>query len=182
MTALVLIGPMGAGKSSVGRRVAKALGVAFTDTDSVVVRKHGPIERLFAEQGEAHFRGLEREAVRSALQGDGVVALGGGAVLDPDTQVDLANHRVVLLTVSPERIGSRIRGTRRPLLNEAAADPVERWREIYAQRREIYERLADLTVDTSSGPLQSIADRVTAWVAEAREAVESPEAVEGEPT
>lgn len=187
MTALVLIGPMGAGKSSVGRRVAKSLGVVFTDTDNVVVREHGPIERLFAEHGEAHFRALEREAVSSALQGEGVVALGGGAVLDHDTQADLAAHRVVLLTVSPERIGSRIRGTRRPLLDEAAVDPVERWREVHAQRREIYERLADLTVDTSVGPLQNVVDRVVAWATEAQDtarvhdAAEGPEAVEGDP-
>lgn len=161
MTALVLIGPMGAGKSSVGRRVAKALGAPFTDTDAEVVRAHGPIERLFEDHGEAHFRTLERAAVATALRGEGVVALGGGAVLDAATQADLAAHRVVLLTISPERIGARIRGTRRPLLQDA--DPVARWREVYEQRRTTYERLADLTVDTSSGPLQGVVDAIVAW-------------------
>ncbi|ALJ20165.1 shikimate kinase [Microbacterium sp. No. 7] len=164
MTALVLIGPMGAGKSSVGRRVAKALDVPFVDTDAAVVRDHGPIDALFATHGEAHFRRLERAAVASALAGEGVVALGGGAVLDTDTQRDLADHRVVLLTVSPERVASRIRGTSRPLLDDP--DPVQRWRDVYAARRETYERLADLTVDTSTGPLQHVVDRVVAWAAE----------------
>lgn len=164
MTALVLIGPMGAGKSSVGKRVAKALGVAFVDTDTMVVREHGPIERLFVDRGEAHFRAVERAAVVAALQGSGVVALGGGAVLDPATQADLSAHRVVLLTVSPERIVSRIRGSARPLLQ--SADPIARWREVYAERREIYEGLADLTVDTSTGSLQRVVDRVVAWANE----------------
>lgn len=164
MSALVLIGPMGAGKSSVGRRVAKALGESFTDTDTEIVRAHGSIERLFAEHGEPHFRGLERAAVAAALRAGGVVALGGGAVLDAGTQHDLAAHRVVLLTVSPERIASRVRGSKRPLLH--GEDPVARWREVYAQRREIYERLADVTVDTSSGPLDGVVATVVAWATE----------------
>lgn len=162
-SAIVLIGPMGAGKTSIGKRVAKALSLPFTDTDAVVVREHGAIEQLFAEHGEPHFRALERAAVASALTGGGVVALGGGAVLDNDTQRDLSAHRVVLLTVGPQTIESRIRGGRRPLLSDG--DAVARWQEIYEARKPIYDRLADVTFDTSSGPLQDIVDALAQWAA-----------------
>lgn len=158
---IVLIGPMGAGKTSVGRRVAKALGCRFVDTDAVVIRANGPIEEIFAQHGEAHFRALERRAVADALDGGGVVALGGGAVLDPDTRRDLAAHRIVLLTVDPERIASRIRGTKRPLLQ--AEDPIARWREVMAERRPVYDALADVVFDTSSGPLQHVVEHIVDW-------------------
>lgn len=159
--AIVLIGPMGAGKTSIGKRVARALGVSFADSDAAVVREHGPIEDLFRDKGEAHFRALEREAVRASLARGGVVALGGGAILDADTQRDLAGHRVVLLTVGPQTIESRIRGTRRPLLQ--GADAVARWAAVYESRRSVYERLADVTFDTSAGPLQQVVDAIVAW-------------------
>jgi shikimate kinase len=161
MSALVLIGPMGAGKTSIGRRVAKAIGVPFTDTDAAVVRAHGPIEQIFAEHGEAHFRALERAAVAEALASDGVVALGGGAVMDAGTRALLAGHRVVLLTVEPRIVASRIHGTSRPLLQ--ADDPVARWQEIYAARRPVYEQLADATFDTSHGPLSAVAGAIATW-------------------
>lgn len=159
--AIVLIGPMGAGKTSVGRRVAKALGVSFYDSDAAIVREHGPIDELFRVHGEPHFRELERDAVAAGLAQGGVVALGGGAVLDAETQRALASHRVAHLTVSERTIASRIRGGRRPLLS--GEDPLARWREIAAARRDTYERLADATFDTSSGPLQDVVDAVVQW-------------------
>ncbi|WP_214467043.1 shikimate kinase [Microbacterium flavescens] len=160
-SAVVLIGPMGAGKTSVGKRVARALELPFFDTDAAVVRAHGPIERLFAEHGEAHFRALEREAVTEGLAGGGVVSLGGGAVLDADTRADLAHHRVVLLTVAPRVVAHRVRGSSRPLLD--GEDPLTRWTRIYEERRPIYEQLADATFDTSNGPLQNVVERIVAW-------------------
>jgi shikimate kinase len=159
--AIVLIGPMGAGKTSVGRRVAKALERPFFDTDIAVVRAHGPIEQIFAEQGEARFRTLERDAVRQGLATGGIVSLGGGAVLDADTQADLAAHRVVFLMVEPRVVAGRVRDSARPLLH--GEDPVARWTEIYSERRPTYERLADLTIDTSSGPLQNVVDTIVEW-------------------
>lgn len=162
MTAIVLIGPMGAGKTSVGRRVARSLGTTFTDTDKVVVREHGPIPALFEAHGEAHFRALERAAVIEALAGGGVVALGGGAVLDPDTRADLDGHRVVLLTVAPHIVAARIGGSDRPLL--AGEDPVARWSRIYAERRPVYESVADVSFDTSSGPLAGVVAQIVDWV------------------
>jgi shikimate kinase len=160
--AVVLIGPMGAGKTSVGKRLAKELGLSFYDSDAAVVREHGPIDQLFAEHGEAHFRALERDAVRAGLARGGVVSLGGGAVLDPETQRDLSAHRVVLLTVRPETVPSRIRRSRRPLLQDE--DPLARWNALYEQRRDTYERLANATFDTSVGPLQDVVTAVASWV------------------
>jgi shikimate kinase len=165
--AIVLVGPMGAGKSSIGRRVARELGVAFTDTDSLVVRDHGPIPALFAAQGEAEFRRVERIAVCEALASGGVVALGGGAVLDPDTRQDLARHRVVLLTVSPRTVRGRIQGESRPLLVEGE-DPVARWEAILAERVGLYQEVADITFDTSTGPLAHVVADIVSWVREDR--------------
>ncbi|QLD13038.1 shikimate kinase [Microbacterium oleivorans] len=163
--ALVLIGPMGAGKSSIGKKLARSLGTTFTDSDGVVVQAHGPIEKLFADHGEARFREIERAAVSEALARGGVVALGGGAVLHPATQQDLAALRVVLLTVSAQTIASRLRGTTRPLLQ--GDDPLARWRELAESRRELYERLATVRFDTSTGPIQDIVDAIAAWAQEA---------------
>jgi shikimate kinase len=161
---VVLIGPMGAGKTSVGRRVARALERPFFDSDIAVVREHGPIEAIFAEHGEAHFRSLERAAVREGLAGGGIVSLGGGAVLDPRTRADLARARVALLTVEPRVVASRVRESARPLLQ--GDDAITRWIAIYEERRALYEELADETFDTSSGPLQQVVEAITAWVRE----------------
>ncbi|MEV8268232.1 shikimate kinase [Microbacterium sp. NPDC076911] len=158
---IVLIGPMGAGKTSIGKRVARALNVRFVDTDAVVVREHGAIAELFAERGEAHFRSLERVAVRDALVDGGVVALGGGAVLDEATQRELSEHRVVFLTVAPRVVATRVSGSKRPLLQ--GDDAAQRWTEIFETRRPIYETLADVTFDTSSGPLADIVAEIVAW-------------------
>ena len=160
--ALVLIGPMGAGKSSVGRRVAKALGVGFFDTDVAIVRAHGPIPELFLGHGEAYFRALERLAVRDGLATRGVVALGGGAVLDADTRADLAAHDVVLLTVEPRVVATRLRDTTRPLLQ--GGDPIAEWTRISEQRAPLYAEVADATFDTSHGPLSAVAEAIVAWV------------------
>lgn len=162
--AIVLIGPMGAGKSSIGKKLARALGTTFVDSDALIVREHGAIEQLFADHGEEHFREIERRAVADAIGRGGVVALGGGAVLHADTQRDLAEHRVVLLTVSERTIASRLAGTTRPLLQ--GDDPIARWREVAESRREVYERLADVRFDTSTGPIQDIVDAVAAWAQE----------------
>ncbi|CAN5195488.1 shikimate kinase [soil metagenome] len=158
--AVVFIGPMGAGKTRVGRRVARLIGTGFTDTDKLIVAEHGSIGSIFAEHGEAYFRELERAAVVRALEGWGVVSLGGGAVLDPATRADLAGHRVVLLTVSPEAVEPRLADGKRPLVKNGLAD----WQRIYAERRPIYEQLADLEIDTSHRPYDGIATEVAEWL------------------
>jgi shikimate kinase len=156
---IVLIGPMGSGKTKLGKRVATILGKPFVDTDRMIVAKHGTIAQLFAEFGEAHFRALERVAVEDALAQDAVVALGGGAILDERTQADLADRRVALITVSAEAVAPRITGAKRPLL----AGGVESWKQILDSRREIYERLATRIWDTSSRPLTGIAAEIAEW-------------------
>jgi shikimate kinase len=158
---IVFIGPSGAGKSRLGKRVARLLGMPFTDSDRMIVAEHGPIAQIFTEFGEPHFRALERETVHRALQGDGILSLGGGAVLDADTQNELADHRVVYLTISPEAVSRRLAGdTDRPLVRNGVQD----WIALNAPRWQIYERLADVTFDTSHRPNDQIANEVAAWL------------------
>ena len=162
MTAkVVLIGPPGAGKTRLGKRISRILSTPFIDTDRTVVSAHGPIAAIFADQGEAAFRRYEREAVVEALSQHAVVSLGGGAVLDPDTQRELGGLPVALVTVSAEAVTGRL-GTKRPLLTNG----VESWRELYESRRELYERLASATWDTSSRPIDLIAAEIAVWATE----------------
>jgi shikimate kinase len=149
----VLIGPMGAGKTRLGRRAAKLLGLPFTDTDKTIVAEHGPIADIFDAHGEPYFRALEREAVRKALDGGGIVSLGGGAVLHPDTQADLAHERVILLTTTAEAVASRLGDGKRPLVRGGVAD----WERILSERLPLYQRLATHTVDTSVLPFETVA-------------------------
>ncbi|PVE95639.1 shikimate kinase [Microbacterium sp. TPD7012] len=163
---LVLVGPMAAGKTSVGRRVARRLSVPFIDTDKRIVAAHGPIPMIFAEHGEPHFRELERAAVAAALSEGGVISLGGGAVTDAGTRALLRQHPVVFLTVSADAVADRIRGGSRPLL--AGEDPVDRWIRIFEERRDWYDEVASTTFDTSRRPMQRIADEIVAWRREQR--------------
>lgn len=158
---LVLVGPMAAGKTSVGRRVARKLGIPFIDTDKRVVAAHGPIPVIFEERGEAHFRALERAEVVDALRSGGVISLGGGAVTDPATRRLLLDHPVVFLTVTPAAVADRLHSGGRPLL--AGDDPVGRWTEIFEERRDWYDEVATVTFDTSRRPMQRIADDIVTW-------------------
>jgi shikimate kinase len=158
---LVMIGPMGAGKTRVGKRVAKLLGTGFVDTDKAIVAAHGPIAAIFDEHGEEYFRALERDAVAAALATDGVVSLGGGAVLDPETRRRLADLRVAFLTVSADAVADRLSGGTRPLVRGGG---VADWERIFEQRRPIYEELATATFDTSRRPYTRIAEEVARWL------------------
>lgn len=157
---LVFIGPMAAGKSKIGRRVARGLGVPFLDTDKLIVARYGPISEIFAREGEDYFRVIERGIVADALLEQGVVSLGGGAVLDPATQSDLAEHTAVYLSVNARAAGKRIGGKKRPLLSGGIAD----WERIFTERRPIYEALSSIHFDTSQRPISSIADEIVTWV------------------
>jgi shikimate kinase len=157
---LVVIGPPGAGKSTVGRLVAQRLGVSFVDTDEVVETRAGrTIPEIFVEDGEPTFRDLERAAVVDVLDSaDGVVSLGGGAVLDPRTEADLAGHPVVFLDVGIADAARRVGfGQHRPLLG---INPRAQWTRLMQDRRAVYERIARFVVDTAGRNAEQVADDV----------------------
>jgi len=160
--ALVLIGAPGAGKTRIGKRIARLLELPFVDTDKRIVSLHGGIPEIFEQHGEPHFRELEREQVRRALTEHAVVSLGGGAVLDSATQAELAGLRVIQLTVSADKIAARNIGAGRPLLSGG----VEAWKALVATRAPLYDRLASATFDTSTLPAERIADDIVRWLKE----------------
>lgn len=159
---LVLIGPMAAGKSTLGRKAARILDAPFIDTDRVIAEEHGPIAGLFDTFGEAHFRMLERDAVGQALRQPAVISLGGGAVLNPDTRAELADVPVVFLTVSPDVAAHRLRGSVRPL----ARGGIDGWSRILSERLPLYEELSEVTFDTSIRSLVAIVQDIAEWVRE----------------
>ncbi|MFD6175301.1 shikimate kinase [Streptomyces coeruleorubidus] len=145
---IVLVGPMGVGKSTVGQLLAERLGTGYRDTDDDIVAAQGrTIAEIFVEEGESAFRAIEKQAVREALAGhDGVLALGGGAVLDPDTRALLAGQRVVYLSMDVEEAVKRTGlNAARPLL---AINPRKQWRELMEARRHLYEEVATVVVAT----------------------------------
>ena len=162
--AAVLIGPPGAGKTTVGLLAAALLGAGFLDTDDVVEQAAGkPVSDIFISDGEPAFRDLERTAVTQALDHrPGIVSLGGGAVMDPQTRQRLAGHRVVYLqtgfAAAMRRVGL---DTPRPLL---LGNPRGRLRELLAERLPVYESLAGITVVTDDREPQEIADEIAAAI------------------
>ena len=165
MTTAILIGPPGAGKSTVGPLLAALLGVAFLDTDSVIEEAAGkPVGDIFITDGEATFRVLERAAVAEAVEEhQGVLALGGGAVLDPGTQRLLAGQRVVYLqtgfAVAARRTGLDVP---RPLL---LGNPRARMKALLEERMPVYEGLAWVTAVTDDRDPQEIAEEIAATIA-----------------
>lgn len=156
---LVLIGPPAAGKTRVGKRVARILNVPFIDTDAVITAQHGAIATIFAERGEPAFRALETDAVAEALTHRAVVALGGGAVMTPSVADALAGHPVVLLTISTEAAAARLDPVSRPLV----AAGIGAWQELVDRRMPVYEGLAVARWDTSSRPIDHIAAEIAEW-------------------
>lgn len=161
---VVLIGAMGAGKTAVGSLLAEAWGVAFRDTDHDVEATAGrPISDIFVDDGEAAFRVMERDAVAKALdEHDGVLALGGGAVMDEITQARLSGHRVVYLEVGLADAAQRVGlGVSRPLLLGNVRGTLKR---LLDERAPTYQRLAMLTVSTDGRPAAEIADEIRAAI------------------
>lgn len=157
---IVLIGPMGSGKTTVGGLVAERLGTSVRDTDHDVEATTGrEISEIFVDEGEAVFRALERAAVAEALAThDGVLALGGGAVLDPDTRALLAGHDVVFLRVGLSDAVKRVGfGTSRPLL---LGNVRGRIKALLDERTPIYESVATLVVETDGREPTEVADEI----------------------
>jgi shikimate kinase len=167
---IVLIGPPGAGKTTVGAMLAALLGVGFTDTDAIVEAVAGkPVSDIFVQDGESEFRRLERDAVAVALSGsDGVVGLGGGAVLDPRTQGKLAGLRVVYLETGFAELAKRVGlDVPRPLL--IGTNPRGQLKALLEARLPVYEKLAWLTVSTDGRDPQQVAEEIAAAVSDRRD-------------
>jgi len=160
----ILIGPPGAGKSTVGRLVGALLGAEFLDTDTVVEQEAGkPVSDIFISDGEAAFRELERAAVaRMVASHRGILALGGGAVMDPASRALLAGQRVVYLETGFAAAAHRTgMDSPRPML---MGNPRARLKELLAQRLPVYEELAWVTVTTDDRDPQEIADEIAATI------------------
>lgn len=146
----VLVGLPGSGKSTIGRRLAKALGVGLLDTDVAIEQRTGrSIADIFATDGEQEFRRIEEDVVRAALADhDGVLSLGGGAVTSPGVRAALGGHTIVYLEISAAEGVRRTGGnTVRPLL--AGPDRAEKYRALMAKRAPLYRRVATMRVDTN---------------------------------
>jgi len=157
---VVLIGPPGAGKSTVAAVLAERLGVPVRDTDADVEATAGkPIGDIFVDDGEPAFRELERAAVLAALaEHPGVLALGGGAVMNPLTEQALAGVPVVFLDVQITDAARRVGLNRdRPLL---VGNPRAQWIKLMESRRPVYERAATVTVATDGITPEEVADQV----------------------
>lgn len=154
-----LIGLPGSGKSSVGRTLARRLGVRFVDSDAVIEERIGePIRSFFDREGEERFRDLEEEVIASlcAPGAEGVLATGGGAVLRPANRAALQGQSTVIYLRSvPEELFRRLRNdTQRPLLQ--VADPRARLRELYAQRDPLYRETAHFVIETGRPSMQAL--------------------------
>ena len=147
---VVLVGPMGVGKTTVGKKLARALKLQFIDTDALIVADHGEIAKIFETEGEPAFRRYEEDAMAHAISTPAVVATGGGAVLSQLTRDRLKEQAtVVYLSTDGRHIRARLTGGKRPLLKNGFED----WQRIYEERKPVYESIADLTINTSGHSL-----------------------------
>lgn len=162
MPNLVLIGFMGTGKTTVGKKAAKELGMEFVDSDKDIELVTGlAVKEIFEKFGEVRFRSEERASVRRLAQGDNrVIATGGGVVLNPENMDVLRRNGIIIsLIAEPEVIFERVRRKKtRPLL--ATGDLLENIKKLLQERTELYQA-ADATVDTSAMSLQQVRDEVT---------------------
>ena len=161
---IVLIGPMAVGKSAIGHELAQQLGVPFVDTDAVIVAAHGSIAEIFAGRGEHAFREIEARTVADVVEAAAgtatVISLGGGAVLDSGTQQLIGRCTVVYLECDAATVAGRIaRNSGRPLL---AGDAMGRWTAMFATRKPVYERLAEITLDVRHGSVSELGRRLKA--------------------
>ncbi|MET9271793.1 shikimate kinase [Kribbella sp. NPDC003557] len=157
---VVLVGPPGSGKSTIAALLAGRLNVRHRDTDADIEAAAGkPISEIFVDEGEPHFRALERAAIVTALQADGeVLSLGGGAILDADTRANLAGHAVIFLDVSLAEATKRVGlSVARPLL---LGNVRTQLRNLMEARRPLYAEVAKLTVMTDGKPPEQIADEI----------------------
>jgi shikimate kinase len=162
--AVVLVGAPGAGKTTVGRRLAHRLDIAFLDTDQLIEAQVGkPVAEIFFDDGEEHFRELETAAVTEALEThEGVLALGGGAVLSERTRTALRAHRVVHLRVGVSDAATRVGfGANRPVL---ALNPRATLKFLLEERAPLYAEVATDVVDTDGRTPDAVADEIASML------------------
>jgi len=163
-TRIFLVGPMGAGKTTIGKRLARALRLRFVDCDhEIELRTGATIPLIFDIEGEAGFRAREKRVVDDVTQEDGVVvATGGGAILDPGNRAVLQERGFVVYLHAPlEHLLARTRGdTNRPLLQ--AGDRVKRMQDILKVREPLYREVADLIVNTGALTLTAVVHKIRA--------------------
>lgn len=164
---VVIIGAPASGKSRVSRALAELLSVNLIDTDAEIEKIYGPIPKIFSEHGENFFREREREIVHDALSQNAIVSLGGGAVMNIDTQQELASLPVVQMTVKSEVAQQRISNNKRPLLE----GDISRWESIVTSRQPIYDKLSDLTLDSSEIESEDNARTIVQWLQTRNEVV-----------
>ena len=167
MLSAILIGPPGSGKSSVGKSLAQRMGVEFSDTDTIIENKcNKSISDIFVESGEPYFREIERTVVLDRLEnGEGVLSLGGGSVLDQQAQSALRNSPtpIVFLDVSLASASPLVGFNRdRPLL---VGNPRAKWQELMNARRPIYEELATFTVSTDELTPSQVSSKIVELLA-----------------
>jgi len=157
---LVLVGPMGVGKTTVGKKLAKALKVPFIDTDALVVAEHGDISEIFGSQGEAVFREYESMAVAKAVTTLAVVSTGGGAVLTEANRSAFEACTVVYLASDGRHMGSRLSNGKRPLIKNGLDD----WKRIYEERKAIYSEVADFELLVSGLSLSASVAKIREYL------------------
>src|SRR5690625_2353463 len=155
---------MAAGKTSLGKRLARELSIPFVDSDARIVQHHGAITTIFETHGEEEFRRIEAEIIAAELarKGPRILALGGGAILTESTRVLLARHPVIHLMTTQRAVMKTANLARRPLLKD---DPGA-WERILNERRHLYEAVASVTFRTDKFTQQQLTTTAAAWITE----------------